>query len=199
MTEDNIVFKIVADWVITATCPLRCRHCIIKKLVDNGMATHHSELTTAECKSLIDFLYTKGTRVLAITGGEALTRKDIFEIFNYAKSKAMSINLYATGLSFFDIKTKKLNYEQLDNVLNRVDFLGISIDTFHDEAQKEISMKSYCEDLVRQLFTYTSSKYPNIQIQLFTVLGKYNNKSVGNIIDECVYIGKLITEISKTL
>jgi MoaA/NifB/PqqE/SkfB family radical SAM enzyme len=144
-------------------------------------------------------LYNKGSRVISVTGGEALTRKDIFEIFDYAKSKTMSVNLYVTGLSFFDLITKKLRYDQIDKVLEQVDFIGISINTFHDDAQKEISMESYCDELVKQLVTYTSSNYPNVQIQLFTVLGKYNETDINSIISKCIYIGDLITKISKTL
>lgn len=197
MIANNIKFKIVADWIITAVCPLRCKHCIIRKLVDNGHKTNKSELTTAECKSVIDLLYEKGSRVISVTGGEALTRKDIFDIFDYAKLKGMQINLYVTGLTFFDIKTKKLRYNELNKVLDRVSFLGISIDIFHDNAQKEISTKSYCEELIGSLFEYISLKYPGVQIQLFTVLGKYNNTDVNNIINDCIYIGSIITEISK--
>ena len=199
MTEDKIKFKIVADWIITAKCPLRCEHCIIRTLIDNADVNKHLELTTTECKALIDLLHSKGSRVISFTGGEALMRSDIWKIFDYAKSKEMLINLYVTGLSFYSLENKRLRYRQIDKVLDRVSFLGISIDTFHDCAHKEISMKSYCEELVQKLFAYSLTKFPNVQIQLFTVLGRRNETSLDEIINECVYIGNLITQISKML
>src|SRR3989344_3667264 len=131
---EDIRFKLVADWIITARCPLRCEHCIVGELVANANERSHLELNTRECKDLIDFLHTHGTRVLSITGGEALTRPDLFEIIDYGRAKGMKVCLYTTGLPFINLKTGELRVEYVGRVLGRVDFLGISIDTFHDDA-----------------------------------------------------------------
>src|SRR3989344_2272580 len=99
---EELKFKIVADWIITARCPLRCDHCIVGELVEHAKERKNEELDTQEGKELIDFLYEHGTRALSITGGEALTRKDLFEIIDYGRAKGLKAYLYTTGLPFID-------------------------------------------------------------------------------------------------
>ncbi len=195
---DTVKFKVVADWIITARCPLRCEHCIVGELVANASDRMGDELTTQECKDLIDYLFDHGTRVLSITGGEALTRKDLFEIIGYGREKGMKVCLYTTGLTFINSQTRELRTEHVRMVLSNTDFLGISLDTFHDDASKQIRVMDYCETLVRQLFEFASKEFPELQIQLFTVLGKRNGtSSISMTVTECRHIANVISEISE--
>lgn len=193
-------FKIVADWIITALCPLRCEHCIVLELVTNAKARKAEELNTKECKELVDFLYEHGTRVLSITGGEPLTRSDLFEIIDYARAKGMKVFLYTTGLRFIDLSTGKLRTEYVQQVLGRVDYLGISLDTFHDDTYQQLKATEYCEKLVRALFSYAAPTFPDLQIQLFTVLGRRNGiASVEEVITGCTYIANVINTVSSEI
>lgn len=193
-------FKIVTDWIITARCPLRCEHCIVGELVENAKDRKDQELTTQECKDLIDYLFDHGSRVLSITGGEALTRKDLPEIMDYGRERGMKVFLYTTGLPFINLITGKLNTQRITQVLSRVDFLGISLDTFHDDAYREIRLRDYCEQLVGALFEFASKHYPNLKIQLFTVLGRRNGTaSVSDVIGDCAYVADVIRRVSASV
>ncbi len=193
---DTLKMKKVIDWIITSDCPLRCEHCIISKLVYNSKSIKDEELTTLECKELIDFLYDQGARALSITGGEALTRNDLFEIIDYGRAKGMKVFLYTTGLSFINLKTEKLQSERVQQVLSRIDFLGISLDTFHDDAHHQIKPRDYCEILVRLLIGYAAKNFPNLQIQLFTVIGRKDVATVEDVVADCSYLAGIINTIA---
>lgn len=70
----------VVAWETTRRCQLRCRHC-------RGAARDHDyarELTTSEGRRLIDALAVFGSPVLIFTGGEPMTRPDIYDLASYA-------------------------------------------------------------------------------------------------------------------
>ena len=81
---------------LTARCNMNCVHCYLQK--------HHTEveLSLEEIKGIIDILYDKGILFLTLTGGEIFTRKDIAEIYMYAKRRGFMIELFTNGLALTD-------------------------------------------------------------------------------------------------
>ena len=55
------------------------------------------ELTTAECLHVVDQLADLGVFNLALSGGEILVRRDLFEIAEYARSKRFLLRLFTNG------------------------------------------------------------------------------------------------------
>ena len=88
MTEDNQLFSVLIE--LTYKCNERCRHCYI---VDEG----RPELSTHEFLDILDQL--KGLNVLSIvfTGGEVFSRKDAFEILEYAYNLGFVIEVFTNG------------------------------------------------------------------------------------------------------
>ena len=80
------------QWLTTAGCNLRCAHC-----GTNAGERTQEELTTAEIKTVIDDLAILGTRLLQLTGGEPLTRKDLWEVLAYAAEKGIEYSLVTNG------------------------------------------------------------------------------------------------------
>lgn len=70
----------IISWNTTRECHLKCKHCYR----DAGIKDN-DELSTAEGKSLIDEIARAGFKILILSGGEPLLRKDIFELCSYAK------------------------------------------------------------------------------------------------------------------
>ena len=64
---------------LTYRCNERCEHCYLDH-------DDHGELTFAEIRSLLDQLADAGTLFLTLSGGEALLRRDFFDILAYARS-----------------------------------------------------------------------------------------------------------------
>ena len=75
---------------VTHKCQLACAHCY--------QAVHDSEdLSTAELVALMDELAVLGTLDLAFTGGEALLRRDLFELIAEARRRAFAVTVFSNG------------------------------------------------------------------------------------------------------
>jgi len=80
-------------WELTAGCNLSCVHC-------RGASTSSvpaGELTTDEAKHFIDEVSGLGKPILILSGGEPLTRPDVFEIALYGTDSGFRIVLATNG------------------------------------------------------------------------------------------------------
>ena len=80
-------------WELTAGCNLNCVHC-------RGASTSSvpaGELTTDEAKHFIDEVSGLGKPILILSGGEPLTRPDVFEIALYGTNSGFRIVLATNG------------------------------------------------------------------------------------------------------
>ena len=110
----NAPFLVV--WDFTHMCNLKCTHCYL-----DARTALAGELTTDEAKHLIEELADAGVVVIAFSGGEALMRKDFYEIASYAKKHHMYVALASNGT---------LITEEVASELARagIDYIEISID-----------------------------------------------------------------------
>lgn len=74
----------IVSWMTTNRCNLNCRHCY----QDAGEAKSE-ELSTEEAKNLIDGIARARFKIMIFSGGEALMRKDIFELVAYASAQGL--------------------------------------------------------------------------------------------------------------
>lgn len=84
---------------ITNACPNGCAHCYMDSTVADP-----NELTTTELKHALDRLAEMGVFHVAMGGGEALTRPDVFEIAHHAREVGLVPNLTVSG-SLLDEET----------------------------------------------------------------------------------------------
>ena len=107
----------IVVWNITRTCNLNCVHCYS----DSEARKYSGELSTDEAKAVLDDL--AGYRVPAVlfSGGEPLTRPDLFELIPYAVGKGLRVTLSTNG-TLIDRQTA----QRLKD--NRVTYAGISLD-----------------------------------------------------------------------
>ncbi len=87
---DNYV-PLRAIFELTYRCNFACDFCYMSPLGE-------PELSFAECQEVIDGLKTEGCLFLTLTGGEPLTRRDFFEIAEYARSKCMALEVKTNGM-----------------------------------------------------------------------------------------------------
>ena len=76
---------------ITYRCNERCVHCYLDH-------DDHGEMTTAEIRDVLNQLAAAGVFTLAISGGEILLRKDLFDILEYARSLLFSVRLKTNAI-----------------------------------------------------------------------------------------------------
>jgi MoaA/NifB/PqqE/SkfB family radical SAM enzyme len=82
----------------TDKCQLKCKMC--------GACDYspgdHDMLTLEEWKAVIDSAAKLRTRIVSITGGEALLRKDLFDLIAHIRAKGMAVHLNTNGLLLND-------------------------------------------------------------------------------------------------
>lgn len=88
-------------FAVTNKCSVKCGHCYM----DSGEALK-SELDTSEFKKAIDIISEMQIFHIAMGGGEALERNDLFDLALYAREKGLVPNLTVSGRGI-DRKTAK--------------------------------------------------------------------------------------------
>ena len=84
---------LVATFELNPTCNLKCIHCYLgKHRIENNI------LSFEEIKQVLDQLAEAGVLHLALTGGECTIRKDICDIYEYAKKKGFLVTLFTNGI-----------------------------------------------------------------------------------------------------
>jgi AdoMet-dependent heme synthase len=82
----------ILPWRCTFACNFNCVHCTSaeKPIAQN-------EISTEEAKRIVDQAYEFGSSFFGITGGEALLRKDLFEVIAYARKVGMGASIITDG------------------------------------------------------------------------------------------------------
>ena len=87
---------VTIHWEITYRCNERCSHCYLDVLAPGAKVP--GELSTAECKRVIDELAALGGLTISFSGGEAMVRSDFFEIASYARRQKFAVRIFTNGL-----------------------------------------------------------------------------------------------------
>lgn len=103
MGEREFPLRMVA-WELTRNCNLNCLHC--RASASTGPYT--GELTTDECKGIIDDILSFSSPTVILTGGEPLMRDDIFDIINYGNQKGLRLVIAINGTLLTNKKAQKL-------------------------------------------------------------------------------------------
>jgi [mycofactocin precursor peptide]-tyrosine decarboxylase / 3-amino-5-[(4-hydroxyphenyl)methyl]-4,4-dimethylpyrrolidin-2-one synthase len=90
--EAGLDAPICLTWELTYACNLACVHC----LSSSGRRDPH-ELTTPECKSLIDELRRMQVFYVNVGGGEPTVRRDFWELLDYAVAHDVGVKFSTNG------------------------------------------------------------------------------------------------------
>ncbi|PHS59230.1 MAG: radical SAM/SPASM domain-containing protein [Sulfurimonas sp.] len=113
--KERILDGSIAIWNFTNRCNLSCMHCYSKSTLDEI-----DTLTTKQIKKTILEMKKNGIKFIIFSGGEPLTRKDLFEIADFCKENGIITYLSSNGLYF-----TKTNVQKIVDTFN---YIGISID-----------------------------------------------------------------------
>ena len=83
---------ICLTWEITYACNLQCVHCL-----SSSGKRRPDELTTAEAKRLIDEWAGMKVFYINVGGGEPMSRKDFFELMDYALARGIGVKFSTNG------------------------------------------------------------------------------------------------------
>ena len=83
----------IVVWNLTRTCNLSCAHCY----TDSKAKRYPGELTTAECKAVLDDLADFRVPAVLFSGGEPMAREDLFELAAHARGLGLHVVLSTNG------------------------------------------------------------------------------------------------------
>ena len=187
----------IAIWNFTNRCNLSCLHCYSKADLDAV-----DTLTTDDIMQTLPKLKANGVKFLIFSGGEPLTRKDLFDIA--ARCRELGIVTY---LSTNGLYVKSSNAEK---ILDTFDYVGISIDgspDVHDtfrglkgsfnESMKAVDLlNAYGRKKVGIRFTITKDTYDDLRF-IFELAEQHNIPKI--YISHLVYSGRGLENLEMDL
>jgi len=118
-------------WEITRRCNLRCVHCRSSSEMEiNG----HPDFSLEEAYRVIDDIVSYAQPVVVLSGGEPLTRKDVFEIAQYGSNKGLRMCLATNGTLVTDEICEKIKQSGIRIVSLSLDGAD---ETVHDNFRNE--------------------------------------------------------------
>ncbi|MGW6729673.1 mycofactocin radical SAM maturase [Nocardia sp. NPDC055029] len=94
---------ICLTWELTYACNLACTHCL-----SSSGRRDPGELTTAECKSVIDELQRMQVFYVNIGGGEPTVRPDFWELLDYALDHEVGVKFSTNGVRLTQQRARQL-------------------------------------------------------------------------------------------
>jgi radical SAM protein with 4Fe4S-binding SPASM domain len=82
----------ILPWRCTFACNYNCVHC-----TSAGKLAVPDEVNTEEAKRIVDQAYEFGASFFGITGGEALLRKDLFDVVEHARQIGLNVSMITDG------------------------------------------------------------------------------------------------------
>jgi len=178
----------IAIWNFTNRCNLSCLHCYSKATLDSK-----DTLSTEDILNTLPKLKENGIKFIIFSGGEPLTRKDIYDIAAACKELGIVTYLSTNGLYVTSKNAKK--------ILETFNYVGISIDgrpETHDkfrglkgafeESMKAVKLlNSYNISKVGIRFTITKETLPDLEY-IFDLAERENIPKV--YISHLVYSGR---------
>jgi radical SAM protein with 4Fe4S-binding SPASM domain len=105
----------IAIWNFTNRCNLSCHHCYSKADLNSN-----DKLSTQTILDTLPKLKKSGVKFIIFSGGEPLTRKDIFDIADSCRELGIITYLSTNGLYIGERNAKK--------IIDSFNYIGISID-----------------------------------------------------------------------
>ncbi|QGU94626.1 radical SAM protein [Clostridium bovifaecis] len=112
----------IVSWNITKKCNLYCKHCYR----DSMLKDFKDELTTEEGEKLIREIALSGFKILILSGGEPLMRKDLLHLISFARKEGLIPVLGTNGTLITEEAAKDLKRAGIMGA-------GISIDSAQED------------------------------------------------------------------
>jgi len=104
--ERGLSAPVNVTWEVTYRCNLSCIHC----LSDSG-ENRNGELTTEQCRKVIDAMSANKVFQFSIGGGEPFVREDFLDLMDYAHEKGILTCISTNGTMIDDEIAGRLNHK----------------------------------------------------------------------------------------
>jgi heme b synthase len=157
-------------WEITRSCNLFCSHCRSSSTAGN----YPDELSTDECRRLLDQIAETGKPVIILSGGEPLLRQDFFQIAAYAAGKGLRVAMGTNGTLITGDIAARLKAGPVSRVAVSIDFPTAKLqDQFRGQSGAFQSAISGISRL----------RQAGIEIQINSTITRLNMKYLNELLD----------------
>ncbi len=167
MALEDIYLKRV-NLMVTTQCNLHCRMCDVP-----GFNNLENNLSSEKIKEIIWQAAQAGAEILEISGGEPMTRRDIYEIISFAASLKLRIMMVSNGVLIGTSEAEKL----LEAGLSLVPISLEGPEELNDKIRGEGNYNKALGAI--KSFLANSAKRPELQVSVGITLSRYNYKIVG--------------------
>jgi len=168
------------EWLVSSRCNLRCKMCNVWKLVSDGTLTAQSELSYSQGSEFLEEISALGTKLLTLSGGEPMLRKDIFDLIRKAKKEELAVEMITNGTLITKISAEKLVESGLDSIAFSVDS---SEPGPHDAIRGvEGSWKKAIEGMRHISYAKREHKNRKLKVSLFVIVTATNYHLIDKIV-----------------
>ena len=171
--EMGLSAPVNVTWEVTYACNLRCIHCL-----SSSGSKVNGELTTEECRQVIDSLAAMKAFQLNIGGGEPFMRPDFLELMDYAHQKGM-VTCISTNGTLID----KTIAHRLDNKLV---YVQVSLDGATAASNDAIRGRGSFEKALQALQCLVQR---GIEVSINTVLTRRSFPELDRLVELAASLG----------
>ena len=158
----------VVVWNVTRRCNLHCVHCYASA----ADKAYEGELTTAEALGVIDDLGEFGAPVVLFSGGEPLTRPDLFQLSRRARDRGMRAVLSTNGTLITPEIAREVGEQGFS-------YVGVSLDGLEDIHDKFRGKKGAFQESLRGI---RACREAGVRVGVRFTITKRNQHHLGAVL-----------------